>query len=126
MNETCWMLLDTETTGLSAPILVVELPAQRMCGWQPEGEPFRRLLNQNEDIPAEAPRVHGYTREILERDGEPTQQVYREFAEYTGSRPLVAFNLEYYLDEVLKPEWQRLRLAEKIEELGGGEGTQNG
>ncbi len=111
MKNTFWMLIDTETTGLSAPIFVVELAAQRMCGWNSEGEPFRKLLNQNEDIPAEASRVHGYTREILERDGEPAQQVYREFAEYAGSRPLVAFNLEYDLDEVLKPEWQRLRVA---------------
>ena len=72
---------DTETTGVSAPIFVVELAAQRMRGWEPDGAPFRKLLNQSEDIPAEASRVHGYTREILERDGEPPLQVYREFAE---------------------------------------------
>jgi DNA polymerase-3 subunit epsilon len=106
-----WILLDTETTGLAAPIFVVELAAQRMRGWSAEGEPFRKLLNQNQEIPAEASRVHGYTREILERDGEPAVQVYREFAEYAGSLPLVSFNLEYDLDEVLKPEWKRLRIS---------------
>ena len=71
MNDTDWVLIDTETTGLGAPIFVVELAAQRMRGWEPDGEPFRRLLNQNADIPPEASRVHGYTREILERDGDP-------------------------------------------------------
>ncbi len=111
MNNSRWVLLDTETTGFSAPIFVVELAAQRMRGWKPEGEPFRKLLNQNQDIPAEASRVHGYTREILERDGEPALQVYRAFAEYAGNLPLVSFNLEYDLDEVLKPEWKRLRAA---------------
>ncbi len=111
MNTEPWILLDTETTGLSAPIFAVELAAQRMRGWTPDGEPFRKLLNQNADIPAEASRVHGYTREILERDGEPAQQVYREFAEYAGGLPLVAFNLEYDLDEVLKPEWKRLGIG---------------
>jgi DNA polymerase III epsilon subunit-like protein len=111
MKKTNWILLDTETTGLTAPIFVVELAAQRMRGWEPDGEPFQQLLNQNQDIPAEAARVHGYTREILERDGEPPIQVYREFAEYVGSLPLVSFNLEYDLDEVLKPEWRRLRVA---------------
>src|SRR5579859_2388107 len=111
MNNSGWLLLDTETTGLAAPIFVVELAAQRMRGWQPDGEPFRKLLNQNADIPAEASRVHGYTREILERDGEPPVQVYREFAEYSGGLPLVSFNLEYDLDEVLKPEWRRLHVA---------------
>jgi DNA polymerase-3 subunit epsilon len=106
-----WILLDTETTGLGAPIFVVELAAQRMRGWSAEGEPFRKLLNQNQEIPAEASRVHGYTREILERDGEPAQQVYREFAAYAGNLPLVSYNLEYDLDEVLQPEWRRLRIA---------------
>ena len=38
-------------------------------------------------------------------------QVYRDFAEYVGSLPLVSFNLEYDLEEVLKPEWKRLRVA---------------
>jgi DNA polymerase-3 subunit epsilon len=111
MEKTNWILLDTETTGLSGPIYVVELAAQRMRGWEPDGEPFQKLLNQNQDIPAEAARVHGYTREILERDGEPPMQVYREFAEYADSLPLVSFNLEYDLDQVLKPEWKRLRMA---------------
>ena len=74
MTEQQWILLDTETTGFSAPVFVVELAARRMCGWEPDGGPFRKLFNQNEDIPAEASRVHGYTREILERDGEPPRQ----------------------------------------------------
>ena len=93
---------------MTAPIFVVDLAAQRMFGWQLAGAAFRKLVNQNEDIPAEASRLHGYTREILERDGEPPHQVYREFAEYAGNLPLVSFNLEYDLDEVLKPEWKRL------------------
>jgi len=71
MQGADWLLLDTETTGFAKPIYVVELAAQRMRGWEPCGEPFRKLLNQNSDIPPEASRVHGYTREILERDGEP-------------------------------------------------------
>ncbi len=111
VNNSDWVLLDTETTGFAAPVFVVELAAQKMRGWLPDGEPFRKLLNQNQEIPAEASRVHGYTREILERDGEPPVQVYREFAEYAGNLPLVSFNLEYDLDEVLKPEWKRLRVA---------------
>src|SRR5881628_336171 len=104
MTHSQWTLIDTETTGLFAPVFVVEIAALRMRGWEANGEPFRKLLNQNTDIPGEASRVHGYTREILERDGEPPSQVYREFARYAGNLPLVSFNLEYDLDEVLKPE----------------------
>jgi DNA polymerase-3 subunit epsilon len=108
MDDTPWILLDTETTGLAAPIYVVELAAQCMRGWQPDGPPFRRLLNHGVAIPPEATRVNGYTREILERDGEPPRQVYTDFATYVADRPLVAYNLGYDLDEVLRPEWERL------------------
>jgi DNA polymerase III epsilon subunit-like protein len=108
MNTKEWLVLDTETTGLTSPIFVVELAAQRMRGWEPQGALFRRLLNQNADIPSEASRVHGYTREILERDGGPAIEVYRDFAAYAGDLPIVSYNLKYDLDDVLRPEWTRL------------------
>ena len=112
MDAQPWLLLDTETNGLKAPIYVVEIAAQRMRGWEPEGEPFQRMLNHGIDIPPEAARVNGYTREILERDGEAPESVYAAFADYAADRPLVAYNLDYDLDRVLRPEWQRLGLAE--------------
>lgn len=102
-----WVVLDTETNGLLPPIAVVELAAQRMRGWEPVGSPLRYLLNQNAEISAEASRVNGYTREILERDGEQPISVYRAFAEYAGESPLVSYNLSFDLDQVLVPEWRR-------------------
>ena len=110
MQETEWIILDTETTGFTTPIYVVELAAQRMRGWQPVGDPFRKLLNQNQQIPSEVSRVHGYTREILERDGEPAEEVYDAFARYAEGLPLVAYNLDYDLGRVLHPEWSRLKI----------------
>ena len=112
MKGTPWILVDTETTGIRPPIFVVEIGAQRMRGWEPEGPPFQRLLNQNRDIPPEAARVHGYTKEILERDGEPAEAVYEAFADYVGELPLVAYNLQYDLDQVLRPEWKRLGISQ--------------
>lgn len=111
MHEADWIILDTETTGFVPPIFVVEIGAQRMRGWEPVGEPFRRLVNQNQDIPPEASRVHGYTREILERDGEPAAVVYEELRRYARGLPMVAYNLEYDLEKVLKPEWSRLGIV---------------
>lgn len=111
MDKTSWYIIDTETTGLRSPIFVVELGAQRMRGWEPDGPPFRRLINHGTNIPPEASRVHGYTREILERDGYDPETVYREFSEYTGNHPVSAYNLKYDWDDVLIPEWSRLRLA---------------
>jgi DNA polymerase-3 subunit epsilon len=106
-----WIILDTETTGLAAPIFAVELAAQRMRGWLPDGPPLRRMLNHGTEIPPEASRVHGYTREILERDGEPPTEVYRDFDRYVGERPVAAYNLAYDWDDVLLPEWRRLGLS---------------
>jgi DNA polymerase-3 subunit epsilon len=111
MQDAIWIILDTETTGFAAQIFTVEIAAQKMRGWEPVGEPFRKLLNQNQDIPPEASRVHGYTREILERDGEPARDVYAAFADYAAGLPLIAYNLEYDLDRVLLPEWKRLHIA---------------
>lgn len=110
MHNTEWIILDTETSGFASPIFVVELAAQRMRGWEPEGLPFRRMLNHGTAIPPEASRVHGYTREILERDGEPPRDVYRDFSAYVGKRPVAAYNLKYDWDDVLVPEWDRLAL----------------
>ena len=80
MQETYWVLIDTETTGIKAPIHVVDLGAQLMRGWEPEGTSFQRLINTAGYISPEASRIHGYTKEILERDGFPPQDVYGEFS----------------------------------------------
>jgi DNA polymerase III epsilon subunit-like protein len=113
MPEQEWILLDTETTGFAKPIYVVELGAQRMNGWEPQGEPFCELVNHGRDISDEAQRVHGYTREILERDGSPPEEVYENFREYVDGLPLVSYNSSYDLKQVLYPEWERLGI-EKI------------
>ena len=111
MTDSRWILLDTETSGLHAPIFALELGAQLMDGWKPEGPPFRRLLNHNQDLSPESSRVNGYTREILERDGEPPREVYAAFAEYVQGLPLVSYNLKYDHDKVLLPEWKRLGIS---------------
>ncbi len=111
MKDTEWILLDTETTGYDVPVFVVEIAAQKMRGWELLGEPFRKLLNQNCDIPSEASRVNGYTREILERDGEPATEVYEVLRAYVGGLPLVSYNTDYDLRDVLRPEWRRLGVS---------------
>jgi len=111
MNYYPWILLDTETNGIKAPIYAVEIGAQKMNGWLPDGPPFRRLLNHKADIPPEASRVNGYTREILERDGDDPVVAYQDFAAYVGDAPLVSYNLPFDLDRVLLPEWQRLNIT---------------
>ena len=103
-----WVIIDVETDGLAAPIHVLEIAAQRMRGWEKTGEIFLRLVNHGIDIPAKASGIHGYTREILERDGFPPGEVYDALRDYVGGMPLVAYNLQFDWDKVLVPEWERL------------------
>jgi DNA polymerase-3 subunit epsilon len=56
--------------------------------------------------------VHGYTREILERDGGVPAEVYKEFAAYAGGLPVVAYNLQYDWNQVLLLEWKRLGISQ--------------
>ena len=89
MDNTHWILIDTETTGFKKPVYAVEIAAQKMRGWEKTGEPFKRMINHGCEIPPEASRVNGYTREILERDGDPPEDVYRDFSEYVDGLPVV-------------------------------------
>ena len=106
-----WVILDTETTGIKRPIYVVEIAAQKMIGFKRNGKPFRKLVNHNTEIPSEASRVHGYTKEILNRDGELANKVYDDLREYVRNLPISAYNLSYDWDEVLIPEWERLGIS---------------
>jgi hypothetical protein len=54
MRDESWLVVDTETDGLIEPVQVVEIAAQRMRGWQRDGEAFRVLLNH--DVPIDPMR----------------------------------------------------------------------
>ncbi len=110
-NGTRWIIIDTETDGLIAPIHIVELCGQMMNGWQPVGAPFRMLLNHDVHIPAQATAVHGYTRSFLRQHGENPRLVHSAFRDFSQDYPLVAHNLSFDWDRCLVPEWERLGVA---------------
>jgi DNA polymerase III epsilon subunit-like protein len=105
-----WTIIDTETTGIAAPIYTLEIAAQRMRGLMPVGKPFQAFLNHEVDVPREAQAIHGYSRKFLQENGMPPRQAHFLFAEYAGNTPLAAYNLPYDYDKVLVPEWKRLGL----------------
>lgn len=106
-----WTLIDTETTGLFAPIHVVEVAAVRMRGWEPTGETFQAFLDHDIEIPGEVVAIHGYDRAFLRRHGAAPREVHRAFRDFLGDRPICAHNLTYDLDRCLLPEWARLRVG---------------
>jgi DNA polymerase III epsilon subunit-like protein len=111
-NNSKWILISIREIGSSNSSFPIKLAAQRMVGWQPDGDSFMRLFHHGYAIPDEAVRVHGYAREILERDGNPPEEVFRDFVSYADSLPVVAYNLEYDWDKVLLPAWQRLGISQ--------------
>jgi DNA polymerase III epsilon subunit-like protein len=111
MDDTKWIILDTETDGLRAPIHVVEIAAQLMCGREPCGEPFQIFLNHDVFIPPGAVAVHGYTQEFLREHGRPPLEAHESFKEYAKDYPIVAHNLGYDWNCALAPEWARLGVA---------------
>jgi DNA polymerase III epsilon subunit-like protein len=105
-----WVIVDTETDGLIAPIHVIEIAAQLMEGSQPCGEPFQIYLNHDVPIPAEATAIHGYTREFLREHGQTPIKAHEAFRQYARDYPIAAHNLAYDWNRALEPEWIRLGL----------------
>jgi len=109
-DQTEWVLLDTETDGLYAPIHVVEIAAQRMVGFEQDGNPFRVFLDHQIDIPVAAINVHGYDRKFLASKGISPIEAHDRLREYVGDRFVAAHYLRYDWDQALLPEWIRLGL----------------
>jgi DNA polymerase-3 subunit epsilon len=107
-----WILIDTQTSGSKRPIHVIELAAQKMQGWERNGDPFRRLMNHKLLIPVEESSMHGYTQSVLERDGDPPDEAYRDFEGYVEGKPIVAYDLAHQWGQVLVPEWERLGIPQ--------------
>ena len=108
MQDEPWLVVDTETDGVMTPIHAVEIAAQRMRGWQRDGEPFSILLDHDVPIDPGAEAVHGYSRAFLRRHGAPPLEAHAAFYEYAGDRPMVAYNLSFDWNRVLEPEYARL------------------
>ena len=108
MKSQHWVIIDTETDGLWAPIHVVEIAAQVMEGWNPVGEPFRVFLNHDVPISGGAFALHGYTQEFLREHGLPPREAYDCFRAYVKTFPVTSHNLKFDWDTVLEPEWASL------------------
>ena len=103
-----WVLVDTETDGLYAPIYAIEIAAQKFQGLQTVGLPFRVFINHGIEIPLEATAVHGYTTEFIFKNGVPPEEAYTALREYIGNLPVVSHFLQFDWNRVLFPEYKRL------------------
>lgn len=106
-----WVLVDTETDGLEAPIHAIEVAAQRFRGLQPLGDPLRVFINHGIEIPLAATAVHGYTTEFIEEHGISPQAAYQQIGDYISGAPIAAHYLGFDWNRVLAPEWERLGIT---------------
>jgi DNA polymerase III epsilon subunit-like protein len=105
-----WILLDLEVSGMKRPLSIVEIAAQRMRGYQPDGTRFRVLLNHGTPIPPEGQALHGYTEDDLRQHGQDPRLAHGLLRDYIQARPVVVFNLPMKWDRALIPELARLGL----------------
>ena len=103
-----WVLFKAEASGMKRPLYAVEIAAQRMRGYAPEGTRFRVLLNHGIPMGPEAQALHGYTEDYLREHGQEPGLAHSLFREYVGSCPVVSYNLPMNWDRLLLPECQRL------------------
>ncbi len=92
------IVLDTETTGLdpAAGHRLVEVACVELSNRLPTGRTFQSYFNPDRDIPEEAFRVHGLSREFLSAHPRFAEKV-EELLEFVGDSPLVIHNAEFDL-----------------------------
>lgn len=110
-----WVLIDTETTGLNEPVYPIEIAAQVMRGWEPEGEPFKVLINFDVHIESGAVKIHRYTRNYLRRCGVSPQEALEGFRRYAGELPIAAYNLSFDWDKVIVPTFIRMNMPNTMQ-----------
>lgn len=90
------IVLDTETTGLdpSSGHRVVEIGAVEISNLIPTGRYFHCYIDPERDMPEEAFRVHGLSREFLAQH-RVFKEIAGEFLEFIEDAPLIIHNAEF-------------------------------
>jgi DNA polymerase-3 subunit epsilon len=90
------IVFDTETTGLdpAGGHRVVEIGAVEISNLIPTGRVFHVYIDPERDMPEEAFRVHGLSREFLAQH-KRFAEIVGEFLDFIEDSPLVAHNAEF-------------------------------
>lgn len=117
------VLFDTETTGLD-PLTgdrVLEIAAIELRSDLPTGRRFHKVIDPERDVPPEASRVHGFTREDLR--GKPLfADIVDEFLDFIADDPLIAHNAPFdfgfvnaELARIGRPSLAMTRMVDSLE-----------
>ena len=92
------IFLDTETTGLSFKDghKIVEIACIETKDLIPTNKIFHKLINPLRDIPMEAFKVHGYSKEFL-NDKKTFELVADELLEFVKDKKIIIHNASFDL-----------------------------
>ncbi len=92
------VFLDTETTGLSFKDghKVVEIACIETKDLIPTGKIFHRLINPERDMPDEAFKVHGFSKEFLSKK-EVFEKIADEFLAFIKGKKIIIHNAPFDL-----------------------------
>ena len=95
MNE---IFLDTETTGLSFKEghKIVEIACIETKDLVATGKVFHRLINPKRDIPLDAFKVHGFSKEFLS-DKDTFEEVADDFLDFINGKKIIIHNASFDL-----------------------------
>ena len=95
MNE---IFLDTETTGLSfnSGHKIVEIACIETQDLIPTKRIFHKYINPKRDVPEEAFKIHGFTKEFLSNK-ETFDQVADDFLNFVDGKKIIIHNKEFDL-----------------------------
>ena len=92
------IFLDTETTGLSFKDghKIVEIACIETKDLIPTKKIFHKLINPKRDVPFEAAKIHGYTKEFLS-DQKIFEEVADEFLNFVKGKKIIIHNAGFDL-----------------------------
>ena len=93
------VFLDTETTGLSFRDghKIVEIACIETKDLIPTGKIFHKLINPKRNMPEEAFKIHGLSKEFL-RDKKTFEQVADEFLNFVKDKKIIIHNAPFDLN----------------------------
>lgn len=94
-GDRSFVIIDLETTGLS-PVKdkILEFGAIRVRGNQ-KIDTFSRLIRQEKGVPQTITALTGIDNALVEREGQPLEEVLADFLEFVGENLIVGYNLTF-------------------------------
>ena len=117
------IFLDTETTGLSFQEghKIVEIACIETKDLIPTNKIFHKLINPERNIPEEAFKIHGFSKEFLSTK-QPFNQIADDFLNFIEGKKIIihnaSFDLGFLNNELGKINKQRAKAATAILPIG--------